>query len=150
MMPSRGCVCLGACHVPQQHASGGLMRCRMVSCGRFGRFGADYYSFWWGGVRGLVLNTHLWASSSANPVSGADRSLAWSLVWITEQTLVVCRWTFNSCSKGKNVARFVGQRRSKCAGFLVSKKTLAAAAAAAERVVVVVVDFRRNSWIVLV
>lgn len=34
------------------------------------RFGADYYSFWFGGVRGLVLNTHLWASSSANPVSG--------------------------------------------------------------------------------
>ncbi|CAM9352570.1 unnamed protein product [Pylaiella littoralis] len=31
------------------------------------RFGADYYSFWCGGVRGLVLNTHLWASASANP-----------------------------------------------------------------------------------
>eukprot|EP00752_Nemacystus_decipiens_P011698 g10381.t1 len=31
------------------------------------RFGADYYSFWYGGVRGLVLNTHLWASSSADP-----------------------------------------------------------------------------------
>ncbi|CAM9323212.1 unnamed protein product, partial [Ectocarpus sp. 8 AP-2014] len=31
------------------------------------RFGADYYSFWCGGVRGLVVNTHLWASPTANP-----------------------------------------------------------------------------------
>ncbi|CAN0300914.1 unnamed protein product, partial [Ectocarpus fasciculatus] len=34
---------------------------------RLTRFGADYYSFWCGGVRGLVLNTHLWASPTANP-----------------------------------------------------------------------------------
>ncbi|CAM9521247.1 unnamed protein product, partial [Sphacelaria rigidula] len=36
------------------------------------RFGADYFSFWWGGLRGLVLNTNLWACASANP----DRRLA--------------------------------------------------------------------------
>lgn len=41
------------------------------------RFGADYYSFWWGGVRGLVLNTNLWACPTANPVREDERLPSW-------------------------------------------------------------------------
>lgn len=59
------------------------------------RFGADYFSFWWGGMRGLVLNTSLWADPDANPVRawGGDGK---------ETTPILCcvvRFTYESLNQ---------------------------------------------------
>eukprot|EP00611_Tribonema_gayanum_P026322 TRINITY_DN623_c0_g1_i3.p1 TRINITY_DN623_c0_g1~~TRINITY_DN623_c0_g1_i3.p1 ORF type:complete len:166 (-),score=24.73 TRINITY_DN623_c0_g1_i3:774-1271(-) len=40
------------------------------------RFGADFYSFWWGGVRGLVINTPLLAAPEGDSVR-AQQQATW-------------------------------------------------------------------------
>ncbi|CAN0152868.1 unnamed protein product, partial [Laminaria digitata] len=55
-------------YCPGNHDLGNALGSKDDESAYVQRFGADYYSFWWGGVRGLVLNTSLWTSPTANPV----------------------------------------------------------------------------------